>query len=91
LIAWTATGSRDTDAVPEVQCSGLSVTLPSRFWSPHDLRHRRISPFHRQGRTWAEIGALVGQHSLKVTSDTYTHCVVYEEYSKAAASPYTGS
>jgi integrase len=45
-------------------------------WSPHDLRHRRISLLHRQGRTWAEIGALVGQRSLKVTSDTYTHVLV---------------
>jgi hypothetical protein len=27
-------------------------------------------------RTWAEIGALVGQRSLKVTSDTYTHVLV---------------
>ena len=46
------------------------------LWSPHDLRHRRISLLHRQGRTWAEIGALVGQRSLKVTSDTYTHVLV---------------
>lgn len=45
-------------------------------WSPHDLRHRRISLLHRQGRTWAEIGARVGQRSLKVTSDTYTHVLV---------------
>jgi integrase len=45
-------------------------------WSPHDLRHRRISLLHRQGRTWAEIGALVGQRSLKVTSDTYTHVLI---------------
>jgi len=45
-------------------------------WSPHDLRHRRISLLHRQGRTWAEIGAFVGQRSLKVTSDTYTHVLV---------------
>ena len=46
------------------------------LWSPHGLRHRRISLLHRQGRTWAEIGALVGQRSLKVTSDTYTHVLV---------------
>lgn len=42
-------------------------------FSPHDLRHRRISLFHRQGRTWAEIGRLVGQRKLSVTADTYTH------------------
>jgi integrase len=53
-------------------CRAAGVPL----WSPHDLRHRRISLLHRQGRTWAEIGALVGQRSLKVTSDTYTHVLV---------------
>jgi integrase len=52
-------------------------------WSPHDLRHRRISLLHRQGRTWAEIGALVGQRSLKVTSDTYTHVLVDSSESTA--------
>jgi integrase len=53
-------------------CRAAGVPL----WSPHDLRHRRIILLHRQGRTWAEIGALVGQRSLKVTSDTYTHVLV---------------
>ena len=53
-------------------CRSAGVPL----WSPHDLRHRRISLLHRQGRTWAEIGALVGQRSLKVTSDTYTHVLI---------------
>ncbi len=42
-------------------------------FSPHDLRHRRISLLHRQGRTWAEIGRLVGQRKLGVMADTYTH------------------
>lgn len=42
-------------------------------FSPHDLRHRRISLLHRQGRTWAEIGRMVGQRKLSVTADTYTH------------------
>ena len=41
-------------------------------WSPHDLRHRRISLWHRPGETWALIGARVGQRSLSVTADTYT-------------------
>jgi integrase len=26
-------------------------------FSPHDLRHRRISLLRRQGRSWADIGA----------------------------------
>jgi integrase len=45
-------------------------------WSPHDLRHRRISLWHRQGETWALIGARVGQRSLSVTADTYTHVLL---------------
>jgi integrase len=53
-------------------CKAAGVPL----FSPHDLRHRRISLLHRQGRTWAEIGALVGQRSLRVTADTYTHVLV---------------
>ena len=53
-------------------CRAAGIPL----WSPHDLRHRRISLLHRKGRTWAEIGALVGQRSLKVTSDTYTHVLI---------------
>ncbi len=45
-------------------------------WSPHDLRRRRISLWHRQGETWALIGARVGQRSLSVTADTYTHVLL---------------
>lgn len=46
------------------------------IWSPHDLRHRRISLWHRQGETWALIGARVGQRSLSITADTYTHVLL---------------
>jgi integrase len=45
-------------------------------FSPHDLRHRRISLMHKQGRTWAEIGALVGQRNLAVTANVYTHVLI---------------
>jgi integrase len=38
-------------------CRALAI----RLWSPHDLRHRRISLLHSQGRSWAEIAAFVGQ------------------------------
>lgn len=41
-------------------------------FSPHDLRHRRISLLHHQGKSWAEIGARVGQRNLSTTADTYT-------------------
>jgi integrase len=50
-------------------CRAAGVPL----FSPHDLRHRRISLLHLRGVPWARIGEFVGQRSLKVTSDTYTH------------------
>jgi integrase len=43
---------------------------------PHDLRHRRISLLHRQGRSWAEIARFVGQRKLSITADTYTHVLI---------------
>ena len=46
------------------------------LWSPHDLRHRRISLLHRQGRSWAEIARFVGQRKLSLTADIYTHVLV---------------
>jgi integrase len=51
---------------------GCKAAGVPRF-TPHDLRPRRVSLLHRQGRTWAEIGRLVGQKKLSVTADTYTH------------------
>jgi integrase len=53
-------------------CRALGIPV----FSPHDLRHRRISVLHRQGRTFAEIAAFVGQRKLSVTSDTYTHVLI---------------
>jgi len=73
---------RDPDAplFPEVGAARLRTSIARACraagipaFSPHDLRHRRISLLHRQGRTWAEIGQLVGQRKLSVTADTYTH------------------
>lgn len=44
-------------------------------FSPHDLRYRRISLLHRQGRSWAEIARFVGR-KLSITADTYTHVLL---------------
>ncbi len=44
-------------------------------FSPHDLRHRRISLLHRQGRSWAEIARFVGQRKLSIAADVYTHVI----------------
>jgi hypothetical protein len=37
------------------------------------LRHRRISLLHLAGIPWARIGEHLGQRSLRVTADTYSH------------------
>jgi integrase len=42
-------------------------------FSPHDLRHRRISLLHLRGMPWARIGEFVGQRNLSVTANTYSH------------------
>jgi integrase len=55
-------------------CRAAAIPL----WSPHDLRHRRISLLHAQGRPWARIGEWVGQRNLAVTANTYTHVLVDE-------------
>jgi NAD(P)-dependent dehydrogenase (short-subunit alcohol dehydrogenase family) len=52
-------------------CKAAGVPL----FSPHDLRHRRISLLHAQGRSWAEIARFVGQKKLSITADTYTHVI----------------
>jgi integrase len=48
------------------------------LWSPHDLRHRRISLLHLRGVAWARIAEFVGQRDLTVTANTYTHVLVDE-------------
>jgi len=48
------------------------------LFSPHDVRHRRISLRHLRGVPWVRIGEFVGQRSLKVTTDTYTHVLMYK-------------
>lgn len=47
-------------------------------FSPHDLRHRRISLLHLRGTPWARIGEYVGQRDLAVTANTYTHVLTDE-------------
>ena len=48
------------------------------IFSPHDLRHRRISLLHLRGMPWARIGEYVGQRDLAVTANTYTHVMLDE-------------
>jgi integrase len=55
-------------------CKAAGIPL----WSPHDLRHRRISLLHLRGVPWARIGEHVGQRNLAVTANTYTHVLIDE-------------
>jgi integrase len=56
-------------------CTGAGV--PS--FSPHDLRHRRVSLLHAQGLSWARIGEFVGHGDLVTTARTYTHVLSDEQ------------
>lgn len=47
-------------------------------FSPHDLRHRRVSLLHLGGMPWARIGEAVGHDDLMTTARTYTHVVADE-------------
>ena len=65
-------------------CRAAGVPL----FSPHDLRHRRISLLHLGGAPWARIGEAMGQRSLTITADTYTHVLTDErelEYAELLA------
>jgi integrase len=47
-------------------------------FSPHDLRHRRVSLLHLGGMPWARIAEHVGHGDLATTMRTYTHVVADE-------------
>jgi integrase len=55
-------------------CTGAGVPT----FSPHDLRHRRVSLLHAQGLSWARIGERVGHADLVTTARTYTHVLADE-------------
>jgi integrase len=67
------TGDRFRTAVGRA-CTAAGVPA----FSPHDLRHRRISLQHLAGVPWARIGEHVGQRNLAVTANTYSHVLVDE-------------
>jgi integrase len=55
-------------------CRAAAIPL----FSPHDLRHRRISLLHLRGMPWARIGEQVGQRNLAVTANVYSHVLTDE-------------
>ena len=66
----------DADALRTSIAKAWAAAVP--LWSPHDLRHRRISLLHLRGTPWARIGDFVGQPSLSVTADVYSHILTDE-------------
>jgi integrase len=71
LFGCEATADRLRTAIGRA-CRDAGVPV----FSPHALRHRRISLLHRQGESWAAIGERMGQRSKLVTADTYTHALI---------------
>lgn len=56
-------------------CRAAGITA----YSPHDLRHRRVSLWHREGVPFREIAARVGHSRTSLTVDTYSHVLLTEE------------
>jgi integrase len=55
-------------------CKAAGIPL----FSPHDLRHRRISLLHLRGVPWARIGEFVDQRDLATTANVYSHVMLDE-------------
>lgn len=56
--------------------------IPS--YSPHDLRHRRITLWHYAGVPLREIQERVGHSWASTTLDTYTHVMPVDELDQGA-------
>jgi integrase len=54
-------------------------------FSPHDLRHRRVSLLHLGGMPWVRIGELVGHGDVVTTARTYSHVLADESELDCAA------
>lgn len=53
-------------------------------YSPHDLRHRRLSLWHGQGVPAKELAARAGHTRASTTLDVYSHVMPLEEVDKEA-------
>jgi integrase len=74
LFTWPTGKAGQVQRTMERACKAAGIV----HYHPHDLRHRRVSLWHKQGQSWAEIGAKVGA-TPKVLADTYTHVLVGAE------------
>lgn len=70
-----------TDMARTCRAAGMPL------YSPHDLRHRRISVRHMAGDPWALIGRDVGQADLATTANVYTHVITDGELDYRAVVP----
>jgi integrase len=52
-------------------------------YSPHDLRHRRISLWHGQGIPARELAARAGHTNASMSLDTYSHVMPLDEVPRA--------
>jgi integrase len=86
VVVLDATGMRvgELEASLRTEIARACKATGTPLWSPHDLRHRRISLWHRQGVSWAQIGEWAGQRDLATTANRYTHVVVGREIDHAA-------
>jgi integrase len=73
VLPWLRQASLRTEIARAARATGTPL------WSPHDLRHRRISLWHRDGVSWAQVGEWAGQRDLATTANRYTHVVVGRE------------
>ena len=69
--AASSTGSSACTSRTSLTRACTAAGVPT--FSPHDLRHRRVSLLHAQGLSWARIGERVGHADLVTTARTYTH------------------
>ena len=64
-----------TDAYRNVMDRACTTAGLPRF-SPHDLRHRRLSLWHRQGVPARELAARAGHSKSSMTLDVYSHVLI---------------
>jgi integrase len=70
-------GFNDDTARASIARACIAAGIP--HFTPHDLRHRRISLWHGQGVPVKAISERVGHARASMTLDTYSHVMPLEE------------
>jgi integrase len=73
-LAVFAMSGQDLRQAMRRACWSAGITV----YSPHDLRHRRVSLWHKEGVPFREIAARVGHVRTSMTQDTYAHVLMAE-------------